>query len=333
MTNPERYQAAFAHVRAPEGAARRVLERPKTPEIKAPPPRRRLPLRVAVIAAIVLALLAGSAGAEIASGEVSNLLAPLYGGAQTELVDSIGYPVDASATVNGYTLTADAVIGDQHHLAIVYTLTRDDGEPIPEGVYFREHENSVTRWGTGGGSGSQSREGLPANQIQMVETWGGNIPLLGRLCKVTFQDLVIRGEEDHSYEMVAEGTWELSFALRYRDTTVKVPADDLMVTGTEGNEYEIQKIQISSIGVYIDVVAPNTLTGDPLSSLLPDFEFLLRLTDGTIVTPNSAGRSGGGSVDAATVKAHYECEFKVPVPLEDMEAMILCDTEIPLDLS
>lgn len=41
----------------------------------------------------------------------------------------------ASVTVNGYTLTADAVIGDRYNIANVYTLTRDDGQPSGERLF------------------------------------------------------------------------------------------------------------------------------------------------------------------------------------------------------
>ena len=91
------------------------------------------PLVAAVLAIILLAI---PVSAEVVNGYVSNLLAPLFGGAQTEIVDKIGKPIGATVTADGYTLTADAVIGDQYNVAIVYTLSRDDGQPIPEGTHF-----------------------------------------------------------------------------------------------------------------------------------------------------------------------------------------------------
>ena len=46
-----------------------------------------------VAAFLVVILLALPVSAELVNGYVSNLLAPLYGGAQTEIVDKIGVPI------------------------------------------------------------------------------------------------------------------------------------------------------------------------------------------------------------------------------------------------
>ncbi|MCI9118782.1 MAG: DUF4179 domain-containing protein, partial [Flavonifractor sp.] len=111
MTNSERYRAAFGHLRAPEDAAQRAagaLEHPTGLRRKG-----RRHMKPLIAAAAVLLVLAGAVGAEASSGEISNLLAPLYGGSQTALVDSIGVPLNASVTDNGYTLTAEAVLGDR----------------------------------------------------------------------------------------------------------------------------------------------------------------------------------------------------------------------------
>ena len=75
--------------------------------------RRRRPfLRKLAAACILLLLLVLPVGAELKNGYVSNLLAPLYGGAQTKIVDSIGVPLDASVTVGDYTLKAGSVAID-----------------------------------------------------------------------------------------------------------------------------------------------------------------------------------------------------------------------------
>ena len=90
--------------------------------------------RWAALAACFVLILSMALTAEATNGTVSNLLAPLFGGAQTEIVDKIGVPIGASTSVNGYTLTADAIIGDRYSVMIAYTLTRDDGQPIPENI-------------------------------------------------------------------------------------------------------------------------------------------------------------------------------------------------------
>lgn len=70
-------------------------------------------------------------GALDSAGEA---FAGLFGGgaAETEIIDQIGYPIGASATSNGVTITADAIVGDTYSYAIVYSIRRDDGEPPGE---------------------------------------------------------------------------------------------------------------------------------------------------------------------------------------------------------
>lgn len=331
MTNRERYQAAFAGVYPPADTVQQTLQRKNTP---ARPRRRRLGRTFLVLAAAV-ALLTLTVSAEVTAGTVSNLLAPLYGGAQTELVDSIGYPVDASVTVNGYTLTAEAVIGDRYNMAMVYTLTREDGEPIPQGAHFEDSENSFHR-GSGGGYVEYVREGLPDNQIQLVETWtgSGTLPFL-RNVRAVFRDLVLY-QEGEERTLLAEGEWELKFTARYRDATVSVPVDDLTVTGSEGKSYQLRKIQLSPLGVHMDLIAPNDLPklGEPpehAMRLLDDFTVSLQLSDGTILPVGDANRGGGGSADDETIKAHYGALFDQPIPLEDISALIICGTQVPVD--
>lgn len=335
--NQARYRAAFGRIHAPAGAARQALERLKTPEIRPVRPRRRLPLRAALAGAVIAALLAGAAGAEIASGEISNLLAPLYGGAQTELVDGIGVPVDASAAANGYTLTADAVIGDRYHMYVVYTFTRDDGEPIPQGAWFREWESAFLAPGpfssSGGGSLEILREGLPANQMRIVESISTAAPLLGRNYSVTFQDLVIYKEGEDACEILAEGVWALSFALRYRDCTVKVPLNDAVFTDEDGGVYTLKQLQISPIGLYVKFIAPTPERMEPDYYAGKGVQLSVLLADGTVVESRGGGSGGSWTSGDETYKAYLSQEFKVPVPLEDVDSLVVNGVEIPLDLS
>lgn len=76
------------------------------------------------------------------NGYVSNLLAPLYGSTQTELIDKIGVPIGTEAIVDDYKLTADAVIGDKYNFAVVYSLTRVGGQPLEEGLHFENYSNA-----------------------------------------------------------------------------------------------------------------------------------------------------------------------------------------------
>lgn len=336
MTNSERYHRAFGHIHAPKDAAARAEAALDSTGV-----RRRRPLKLAAVLAAVLALLLGTAGAELADGAVSNLLAPLYGGVQTEIVDSIGYPVNASVTNNGYTLTADAVIGDRHNIAVVFTLTRDDGQPLPEGLTFDDWESNAFELSPfgGGGSGYGSNKPDPEHpdRMQFTYQWTLSGPILLRNFQLNARNLGVYDEQSETFQVLAEGEWNLSFTLRYRDATVPVPVDGLTVTGPEGDEFEIKKLELSPVGLHIDAVAPNPHygldQGDYRSlPIMPGFQVLVRLTDGTEVDTNrNCNMGGGGRVDAPTMKTTYDCFFDTPIPLEDIEAIVICGTDVPVD--
>lgn len=336
MTNSERYHRAFGHIHAPEDAAAQAEA-----ALDAVNVRRRGHLKRAVCVAAVFALLLGTAGAELADGAVSNLLAPLYGGAQTELVDSIGHPVGASVTNNGYTLTADAVIGDRHNIAVVFTLSRDNGQPLPERLHFYGWESNafeLSPFGTTGGGYGGFNEWDPEHpdRMRLTYQWTLGGPILLRNFQLTARDLSIYDEESERYQTVAEGEWSLNFTLRYRDATQSVPVKDLTVTGPEGDEFEIKKLELSPIGLHIDAVAPNPhlgLESDDYRDLpiMPGFQVLVRLTDGTEIDANrNCNIGGGGSLDAPTMKTTYDCFFNFPIPFEDIEAVVICGTEVPV---
>ena len=142
--------------------------------------------RWAAFAACFALIISMALTAEATNGTVSNLLAPLFGGAQTEIVDQIGVPIGASASVNGYTLTMDAIIGDRYSVMVAYTLSRDDGRPIPENIDFRSRGFS----GSGYSTKIIINEDDPSN-AQFHLRWRRNDPIIGRIVTATFTDLII----------------------------------------------------------------------------------------------------------------------------------------------
>lgn len=344
MTNTERYRAAFSHVHAPAECVQQAIEQAQNLQNDCRDVSKRHPIRRMVILVTAAALLTMTVGAELTAGSVSNLLAPLYGSAQTELVNSVGYPVDASATVNGYTLTADAVIGDRYNIAVVYTLTREDGQPIPKSVSFSDHSNSYFSFNTGSGSWHYCKnQELPDNQLQIVEQWTSSdiLPFFRNL-HVTFEDLVVWDSETRESSILAEGIWELSFTARYQDTTVNVPADDLTVTDSDGTEYQIRKILLSPLGVHMDLkfspANADSLSDEELRAFHTQpthdtFTVSLQLEDGTDLALEDCNFSSSGAVDALERRGDYGAFFDQPIPLENIQALVICGTEVPVEIS
>ncbi len=281
-------------------------------------------------AVLAVALLAVPVRAEVVNGYVSNLLAPLFGNAQTEIVNKIGKPIGASVTADGYTLTADAVIGDQYNVAIVYTLSRDDGQPIPDGTHFAQWKNGIIWGGSGGGSLSTVKNEDDPSKLHFVESWSRESPLIGRYVSASFGKLEIHSETGEDIP-IAAGPWELNYTLRYEDTSVSIPIKNLKVTDADGDTYRIDEAIISPVGLRI-----NGVIFDPQWREEPpfvNFTAAIKTKDGAVMLLEENSSGGGYTQGDKTADFRFGAMFEIPIELEDIEALILCGTEYPLTIS
>lgn len=307
-----------------------VLYRSEKAGPRAGAKRRLLGKRLAAIAACVAILLGVTLTAEATTGSVSNFFAPYFGFAQADLVDAIGRPIGASVSADGYTLTAEAVVGDRYNVAVVYTLRRDDGQPITEKLSFQGWESNVLfGFFSSGGSGSLSPIEDPdhPDQISFLELWSGSSPLFGRYVTVSFSDLSIYREGEDS-TVVAEGPWELSYTLRYRDSTQKVPVNRLNVTAEDGRRYQVNQILLSPVGLHLQGVYFDPVWGE--QKVLDEFKVSIKKENGTVLPLEDA--SGGCSFSEYDTSAdfHFEAIFPAPIPLDEISALIICGEEVPI---
>ena len=279
--------------------------------------------RWAAFAACFALIISMALTAEATNGTVSNLRAPLFGGAQTEIVDKIGVPIGASASVNGYTLTMDAIIGDRYSVMVAYTLSRDDGQPIPENIDFRSRGFS----GSGYSTKIIINEDDPSN-AQFHLRWRRNDPIIGRIVTATFTDLIIDdGENDVIH---AEGTWEIKYTLRYPDSTEELPVKPFEIVDDGGRRFKVEGIMLSPLGIHLDLIF---FDPDYEGGVFKDFTMSLVMTDGTEMLLNDGG--GGGSWKEGDKKADvdYYAEFDVPIPRDDIKEIIICGVTYELNNS
>ncbi len=287
------------------------------------------PAAMAAAFAVVLTL-AIPVSAELINGYVSNLLAPLYGNAQTEIVDQIGKPINASVTVGEYTLTADAVIGDKYNMAIVYSLARTDGGQVEKGLSFEDYDNTAKR-GTWGGSYSFHLS-EDKTVLYIVEEWtAANRLWLNRKATATFTNLMRYDEDTQEKVLLETGTWELKFMIRYEDSSVKIPVDDFIVEDALGKEYTIHNIIVSPIGMHMDLTAPNrTKFFPPDETPYQDFTVFLLLNDGTIIDLKDRNIASHGNLEDDRHRADFGTMFDEPIPLDQMKELVICGTSFSL---
>lgn len=292
--------------------------------------RKRSPIyRKMAAACIALLLLALPVSAEMKNGYISNLLAPFYGGAQTEIVDSIGVPLDASVTVGDYTLTADAVIGDRYNLTIVYSLTRVDGKPLSEWTRFDGWKSQGVRRNSGYLSHKLSEDG---KTMHLMERLTGNqrLFLFKRDFQVDFTDLIIWDPEQAVGHPLQEGHWQLRFTIRYEDTTETVWRGKKAVTDHNGGVFTIRKIELSPVGMHIDLDYPAFYFED-VGKGHEAFRVSLSLKDGTVITIEDFGMGGGGKSNGETWDYNFRTMFDTPIPRGDLKSLWICDTEFPIE--
>ncbi len=290
--------------------------------------KRRHPLQRLAAACLALCLIALPVSAEVINGYISNLLAPLYGGAQTKIVDSIGVPLAASVTVGDYTLKADAVIGDRYNLTIVYSLTHVEGKTLSEWTRFDDWESHGVRRNSGFLSHQLSEDG---KTLYLMEQLTGNqrLFLLKRDFQVDFRDLIIWDPEAAVGHPLQEGHWQLRFTIRYEDTTETVWRGKQSVTDQNGGVFTIRKIELSPVGMHMDFDYPACYFED-LTKGHEALQVKLLLKDGTAIAIEDFGMGGGGKSNGETWNFNCRTMFDTPIPMEKIQSVVICGTEFPI---
>lgn len=256
-----RMVSALETAAAREDAPARIVEFPEDAAVRRP--KRRLALVAACLAACLV--VGGGGGVAVAAGVLPNpadVLSDVFGGApaQTELLNEVGRPIGASATSNGVTVTAEAVVGDRSNFTVVYDVEFDapsalEGvEPNENGVLPLVADAACHVDGTvaGGGAAWFYDADPDDNTIQYAEsmgftTWNG-AGIVGRTMRFSMDS--IRTVEGEDSRVIASGDWNLKFEMNYVDTTVDLPAGQ--ETTWQGANVTIDAVAVSSVGVTVD---------------------------------------------------------------------------------
>lgn len=339
MNSSFEYQESLNSLHFTEEEKAAIARRAAEAARKQTRPARRPVRRIALIAAAaVLVLAVGTAGATGILRSAAEVFSPLFGGApaQTETIDKIGYPVGASDTDNGVTVTADAVMGDAYNAVIVYTISRDDGTRLlPEditGEMLLVHGNGTDLSILGGSHGSSYFvvEDPAASSIQMVETVSADKPINDCTATGVFENLYKWDEEAGEAVPIIEGKWRLKFEMTYEDSSVTLSGGETFTQ--DGMTFTIDSITLSPVAYKVDytvdsaVVWSNSGSGrqseeDRLTTqrYFENVEILLTLTDGTVIDLSNAGGSIGPE-DGVTVCSKGEV-FSEVLPMEDMASI------------
>ena len=332
-----------------EAIARRAAEAARQQTRQARPAHRRPVRRMALVAAAaVLVLAMGTAGATGILRSAVEVFSPLFGGApaQTEIIDQIGYPVGASDTDNGVTVTADAVMGDAYNAVIVYTISRDDGTALlPEGtsgdmLLVRGNGTDLNVLGGAHGGSHFVVEDPAASSIQLVETISADRPINDCTATGTFENIYKWDEETGEAVPVIEGKWKVKFQMAYEDSSVTLGNGETFVQN--GLTFTIDSITLSPVAYKVDYTVDSEVVWSDSGSgrqseedsrqmarYFENVEILLTLTDGTVIDLSNAG----GSIepkDGVTICSKGEM-FSEVIPMDEMASISVGGVVYPID--
>ncbi|ACV22058.1 Uncharacterised protein [Slackia heliotrinireducens] len=314
--------------------------------------RARRPFAVAVAAAAAALAIGGAAYATGAFVTVGEFAADMFGGvADTQVVDSIGHPVEASASSGGVTVTADAIIGDRENYAVVYSIVRDDGQPFDlletteDGLILAGFDTYDADFGMNNGSNGSMYfyDADPAdNAIQMVDRCsidisGGSI--VGKTMRAHFEGLYAYGADDTMVRL-ADGTWDLRFKVDYEDTSIDLPAgQDVSYNGLSG---VVKSARISPIALTFDLVVNEAMDWEEQSSgqmsdhnsqLVDRFlntpDVVVTMRDGSSVIGHDLGGGTTEDLGDATL-VHKAVTFDEIVDVDQIVSVAFCGTDVPI---
>lgn len=312
--------------------------------------------RYAAAAAAVVVLAVGVTGGAYASGalmSVGNVMDDLFGGppAQTEVVDKIGRPIGASATSNGVTVTANAIIGDKTNYTIVFSIAKDDGtafegfETLDNGAMllgFEGHSGvQIDGVRAAGGSGHFYDADPSDNAIQYVEQMSVDVmgdSIIGRTARVNLQNLTTYSDGDR--RMIAEGEWNMKFVVDYEDTSVTLPTGQTF--SLNGMQATLDSASLSPVALTFKYTVNEALDweeqgsgqmSDHNSSELDHFlspSLALNMKDGTVVEIDTSNGGGSTHEESSSTTCTKNIMFDEFLNLDDVASITLGGVDIPL---
>lgn len=338
MNDQFEYKSAMDSLRFTDEQKRRIAQSAASAAARQTRRVRRPIGRTILVAACIAAVLAISAGAAGVLKTAAESFSGIFGGsaAQTEIIDRIGYPIGASDTDNGVTITADAIIGDEYNAAIVLTVRRDDGTRLfPEEV----NEKNLLLGGAGGvemnvKGGSHGSlwfvdEDPDDDHIQIIQTISSDTPLTHGAATVEFSD--IRGWDDEAGESVPllEGHWKFHFDVDYEDSSVVLGGGETFEQ--DGLTFTIDEVRVSPVAVRVAYTVDSQVQWSDAPSgriseqdrevqlrYFENVEILLTKADGAVVSAPTGGSIKPEGGVTACVKGGVLDEI---IPLEELESI------------
>lgn len=316
----------------------------------AQPEKKRFPRRTLVIAIAALLTLTITAGATGNLPSAAKFFAGIFGSspAQTEIIDQIGRPIGASATADGYTITADAILGDNYNYTIIYSIQREDGQPMPELKHAQQTGDSYQSYRFKDDPRYVFFDADPADDsIQFKYSTSASNEIKKGRTTVKFENLTLYtginaySDNQETERLLAAGPWELTFRPDYEDASVSLTEGD--VFHHNGAEAALTSVVLSPLSLNVeytlDFEIDTSMHGDPFDSTedipmdryVDSLPLVLHFKDGatkelTEEMGSNVGNKGG--------KAHISknARFSEIIPPSTVESITIGDLTLPVEV-
>lgn len=313
----------------------------------AQPAKRQVSHRrvLAIAAAAAMLTLTVTAGATGVLPSARDVFSSLFGGdpAQTEIIDQIGHPIGASHTADGFTITADAIIGDAYNYIVIYSIQREDGTPMPALNYGQEASDPYQSYRLNQDPQYVFFDADPSDpSIQFKYSVSAPKGIKKGPVVVQFQDLVLltgsNGTEEET--LLAAGPWELSYDLDYEDASLSLPEGDIV--HHNGADLTLSSVVLSPLSLNVayslDFEVDTSIHGDPFDNTedtpmdryVDSLPLVLTLTDGTRKELTEESVSTIGSKQGKT-NVSKTARFSDILPLDTIESITIGDLTIPVE--
>ena len=313
----------------------------------------RRTVTVGVAAALLMTMGVGAAVTLTPAGEV---FASIFGDspAQTEILDRMGVPIGASDTADGVTITADAIIGDTYSYAVVYSIARDDGQPLAEDLTplegtdgtlpltFDQSDTFIRMLGGSHGSAYFYDADPTDAAIQYVVMMTMDTPIEPGTATATFQNLYLRGEDIQDRTLLAEGKWKIRFQFQFPDSGVSLEAGQTFQLS--GMEATLDAVTLSPLSIQVDYTVWEELVWDHQDQadgqmgehdreqsyrFFESLPVTVNFTDGTAL--DLSGNGGGIRPEDGKTVCQKGRVFEEILDLSTVESVTVGDITLPVE--
>ncbi len=312
------------------------------------PKAKRFPRRSLVLAIAALLALTVTAGAVGDLPSAAKFFAGTFGDkpTQTEVMGIMGRTLGVSDSDNGVTITAEAVIRDAHSVALLCTISRDNGKPLigsqkpvrqtEDGpILGFENGPDVINGYSGGCLFIDSHfldPSTTASSLQFVEIIATDNSSYrnAEKIRIKWNNLCALSAVDDSYLPIAQGTWHLTFPLDVEDSTVDLLTGDPWIPAQETFPFEgaavgPTQLSISPLSIHIGFTIAPTYQG-----VVQAIPFFLTFTDGSTLdlwdSMNYIGDQGGCAMVYLCTKVFDEI-----YPLDTIESVTFGEMVFPVN--